>query len=123
MQITIAAFLVSSVLGCLSGLGVGGGSLLMLWLTLVINMPIENARMINLMFFIPSAAISVLFHIKEDEFSIRPLLPAIVCGIFSSLLFVWISSQVSTDFLQKAFGILLLPTGLHELLYRERKAR
>lgn len=119
----ILSFILSAVLGLLSGLGIGGGSLLMLWLTMAANMPIREARIINLLFFVPSALISILFRIKRDEFSIRPLIPAIMCGCISSVVFLWISGQVSTTFLQKAFGVLLLPTGFHELLYRERKAR
>jgi len=44
---------IGSVLGFLAGLGVGGGSLLMLWLTLVIGTDHSVARNINLLFFIP----------------------------------------------------------------------
>ena len=42
-------FLVSCLLGFLAGLGVGGGSLLMLWLTLVLQMEYAQARMLNLL--------------------------------------------------------------------------
>ena len=55
------ALVVGVVLGYLSGLGVGGGSLLILWLTLVLGMEQGTARAINLMFFITAAgAVSVL---------------------------------------------------------------
>ena len=47
--------LVGIVLGVLSGLGIGGGSLLILWLTFVLGMDHETARGINLLFFVPSA--------------------------------------------------------------------
>ena len=43
--------LVGTVLGFLAGLGVGGGSLLILWLTLIAQTPQEEARNINLLFF------------------------------------------------------------------------
>ena len=46
---------VSTLLGFLTGLGIGGGSLLILWLTLVENQGIETARGINLLFFLPAA--------------------------------------------------------------------
>lgn len=45
------ALLVSTLLGCLSGLGIGGGSLLILWLTLVLKVDPIVARQINLLFF------------------------------------------------------------------------
>ena len=41
---------VSVALGFLSGLGTGGGSLLILWLTLVLDVPQSEARAMNLMF-------------------------------------------------------------------------
>ena len=46
----IIAFLVASILGFLAGLGVGGGSLLILWLTIVLNYPHPQARIVNLLF-------------------------------------------------------------------------
>ena len=52
------ALIVGTVLGFLTGLGVGGGSLLILWLTLVLEMPQTAARGINLLFFLPSAMIA-----------------------------------------------------------------
>ena len=51
--------------GFLSGLGVGGGSLLMLWLTTVIHMDYAVAKTVNLLFFLPTALIATLFHKKQ----------------------------------------------------------
>ena len=47
------ALLVGTILGFLAGLGVGGGSLLILWLTVVCNTPYAAARIVNLLFFLP----------------------------------------------------------------------
>ena len=44
---------IGAALGFLSGLGVGGGSLLLLWLTIVTGMEQSEARLINMMFFLP----------------------------------------------------------------------
>ena len=46
---------VGTILGFLAGLGIGGGSLLILWLTMVLGMPQPEARFINLLFFLPAA--------------------------------------------------------------------
>ena len=48
------AFVISVILGFLAGLGVGGGSLLVLWLTLGLEMSHPQARIYNLLFFIPT---------------------------------------------------------------------
>ena len=54
------AILVGFLLGILTGLGTGGGSLLVLWLTLVLQFPPAQAKVINLLFFLPSAIIATL---------------------------------------------------------------
>ena len=115
--------IVSAALGFLSGLGVGGGSLLILWLTLVVDMPQDTARSINLLFFLPTALIASLFRWKKGTLPFQKVLPAILGGVGAALLFTWISSYVGRDALRKPFGILLLVTGARELLYRPRKPR
>ena len=114
---------IGSVLGFLSGLGVGGGSLLMLWLTLVLEMPHNTARTINLLFFIPSAIIASLFRWKQGALDIKKVLPAIIGGCISAAIFSTISKHIDITLLKKLFGILLLVTGIRELFYRPRKAK
>ena len=94
--------LMGTLLGFLSGLGTGGGSLLILWLTLVCEVSQSDARCINLLFFIPSA---------------------IIAGCCAAAACSWISTIVDTELLKKAFGVLLLATGFRELFYRPRKAK
>ena len=115
--------IVSAVLGFLSGLGVGGGSLLILWLTLIENVPQEAARSINLLFFLPTALISSLFRWKKGNLRLRKVLPGILGGVAAALLFTWFSRYISSDALKMPFGILLLVTGARELLYRPRKPK
>lgn len=111
-----------TALGFLSGLGTGGGSLLILWLTLVENMPVTDARAINLLFFIPSALIACMFRWQQGCLEVRKILPAILAGSIAAALFAWFGSQWDTQMLRKAFGLLLLFTGLRELFYKPRKA-
>ena len=117
-----AGLLVGTVLGFLSGLGVGGGSLLMLWLTLVIGYPIEEARTINLLFFLPAAAISCLFRWKQGALHWKKVFPAILSGCITAFLCARLSDRIHAEYLQKAFGILLLITGIRELRYKKRSA-
>lgn len=115
--------IVSAVLGFLSGLGVGGGSLLILWLTLIENVPQEAARSINLLFFLPTALISSLFRWKKSNLRLGKIFPGILGGVAAALLFTWLSRYISSDALKMPFGILLLVTGARELLYRPRKPK
>ena len=114
---------VGTVLGFLAGIGVGGGSLLILWLTLVMNMPQAAARNINLLFFLPTALISSLFRWKKGTLELKKVLPAMAAGVVAAGLFTWLSRHISSDALKAPFGVLLLVTGLRELFYRPRKAK
>ncbi len=120
MPITL---LVGCALGFLSGIGVGGGSLLILWLSLVLSMDHSAARNINLLFFIPSAVIASVFRWKQGSLNMRKILPAIVAGCIAAAIFSILSKQLDTIVIKKLFGGLLLITGIREICYRERKVR
>ena len=120
---SFVAVVVSSILGFLAGLGVGGGTLLIIWLTLVLNIEHAEARLINLLFFIPSAIISSVFRWKQGALDIKKVAPAIVSGCITAAGFAILSKYLDISLTKKLFGILLLVTGLRELFYRPRKAK
>ena len=110
-----------TLLGFLSGLGIGGGSLLILWLTLVLNMDAAAARGINLLFFLPSALIAAFFRWKQGSIPFRRILPAIASGCAAALTFSLLSTRLETPVLKKYFGVLLIVTGIRELLYKPKR--
>lgn len=115
--------LVGALLGYLSGLGVGGGSLLILWLSLAVGMDSETASSINLMFFITAAGTVSIFRWKKGTLSLRKICPAILAGCISAALISLVARQIDSDLIKKIFGGLLVLIGLHELCYRPRKAK
>ena len=112
---------VGTLLGFLSGLGIGGGSLLIIWLTVVLGTDPLAARSMNLLFFIPSALIVCFLRVKQKQLHIKPLLPAILAGCTAAGIFSWISTTVDIDILKKLFGTVLIAAGLRELFYREKE--
>ena len=114
--------LLGAGLGFLSGLGVGGGSLLVLWLTAVMDTPPETARCINLLFFLPAALIALYFRKKQGLLQWKPPLPAIAAGCFTAAAGSCLSVILDTGLLKKGFGILLIITGIRELCYRQKQA-
>lgn len=116
-------FPVAVVLGFLAGLGVGGGSLLVLWLTMIVGMDYADARTINLLFFLPCAITATFFNKKQGRVKFRKILPAIISGCAVAAIAAVISTQVDAVIIKKFFGGLLLFTGLRELFYRPRKAK
>ena len=112
-----------TVLGFLSGLGVGGGSLLMLWLTLVIGTDQDQARLMNLMFFLPCAVIASLFRFKKAKPQLRLSMYAIGSALLGAVIGNYLNASVELTLLRKAFGVLFLICGFREICYRERKFR
>lgn len=111
----------SSILGVLSGLGVGGGSLLIIWLTLACRQDYLTSKYINLMFFIPPALIATSIHLIRWEISLKQLFPAAVAGCIAAVGFTVLSGGWNTDILRKLFGGLLLLTAVRELKYKKQQ--
>lgn len=113
--------LAGGIFGFLAGLGVGGGSLLMIWLTVLLNVPQDQARTLNLLFFLPAAVISCLFRWKQGSLPVKklplPILGGCIAAAAVSLM------NIDPGLLRKGFGILLLITGFRELFYRPRNAK
>lgn len=118
-----AMLLVGTALGFLSGLGIGGGSLLVVWLTMVLQMHPVTARGINLLFFIPSALVAIFIRCSQNKLNWKAVLPAIAAGCIAAAVFSWISTVLDVALLKKLFGGILIAAGIRELFYRPRKAR
>lgn len=119
LPVTLA---VGTVLGFLTGLGVGGGSLLILWLTAVLGMDPETARGINLLFFLPGAAVACLFRHRQGDIRRAEVLPSAAAGCAAAAVCAWLAAAVDTDMLKKGFGILLIAAGIRELLWKKKSS-
>ena len=114
-------FLIGTLLGFLSGLGIGGGSLLILWLTLAAGMEPRAARAVNLWFFLPAAVVACYYRKKQGTLDIQKMLPAIAAGCIGAVLGSKLGENLDTSLLKKGFGILLMATGLREILWKPKK--
>lgn len=112
--------LLGTVLGFLAGIGVGGGSLLMLWLTAVLDQSHAVARSINLLFFLPSALIACCFRWKQGTLDLKTVLPAIIAGCIAAGVCSWLGTLLDTGLMKKIFGGLLIVTGIREIRYKNR---
>ncbi len=117
------SLLLGAALGFLAGLGIGGGSLLIMWLTLVLQTSQPEARAINLMFFLAAAGAVSVFRLKSGTLQIKTILPAVIAGCIAAAICSFLGRVMDKEILRKIFGVLLLVTGLRELFYRPRKAR
>ena len=120
---TAFSMILGGALGFLTGLGTGGGSLLLLWLTLVLNVEPQTARTINLMFFIPAAVTASALRLLRGGIPFRKIILPALAGCVSAAAFSIAGRHMDTEHLQTHFGVLLIFTGIRELLYRPQRLR
>ena len=111
----LTAFLAGTVTGILSGFGVGGGSLLLIYMTSFAGVPQTFAQGVNLVYFLPTAATALPAHFKNGYVEKKALLPAIAAGLACSALTAWAATALDVDILRKCFGGFLILIGLREL--------
>ncbi len=111
----IVAALAGMVTGVLSGFGVGGGSLLLIYMTNFAGVPQTLAQGINLLYFLPTAATALPAHVKNGYVEKRALIPAIAAGLICSGLTAWAATALDVELLHRCFGGFLIVIGLREL--------
>lgn len=104
-------FLSAAATGALSSWGVGGGTLLLVVMTLFLNVGHREAQVINLLFFLPTAGISLFFHRKNGYLDRKTWREAAPVGAIGALIGSIISILVDVSLLRKPFGVFLLYGG------------
>ena len=115
------AVFAGALCGVLSGFGIGGGSLLMVWMTAVLSMDQRAAQGINLLYFLPTSALALVSHIKNKIVDFRLALPAIIAGSVTTAVSAFAATAISTALLKKAFGVFLVCVGARELFSKAKK--
>ena len=112
------ALTVGAVTGLVSGCGVGGGSLLMLYLTEAADVPTPQAAVVNLLYFLGCALPAIRAHRQNGLIAQKAVwytLPTgIAAAVGGSLLALWLNGA----WLRRLFGLFLLYVGIRELRYK-----
>ena len=106
---------VGLVTGVIASMGLGGGFVLLIWLTLFMDMPQRAAQGINLLFFLPIAVISVIMHLRAGLIDKKLVLSLVPGGIIGAVLGTLGSQLVGNELLRKLYALFLLAFGLREL--------
>ncbi|MGN0171183.1 MAG: TSUP family transporter [Acutalibacteraceae bacterium] len=119
----VIAILVGLATGIVSGFGIGGGSLLMLYLTAVMEMEPFAAGGINLLYFMGCAPAAIWFHARHKQIEWNAAVCAALGGMATAVCAALIASNTTPDLLRRLFGLLLLWVGVRELIACFRKKR
>ena len=117
----LLAVIVGLATGILSGFGIGGGSLLMLYLTLIAGLP-QQAAGANLLYFIACAPAALISHFKNGLVDKQALFWCVLAGIPTSIAASLLAAATDLSLLRRLFGALLLYIGIKELRAKKPKA-
>lgn len=106
--------------GILSAWGVGGGTLLLLCMTLFLGVDQSTAQGINLLYFLPTAGMGLIWHRKNGLLEKDVLRQAIPLGTVAAIAAAWIATSVDTAVFRKPFGVYLLLTGVMTLFQTKK---
>ncbi len=107
--------------GFAGSLGLGGGGVLVLYLVLSLGEEQITAQGINLLFFIPCAALSTVVYSFKKLIDWKTVLAAAAGGLPGVLLGSWLLRSMDPLWPGKIFGAFLLIMGLKELFAKQKK--
>lgn len=101
--------------GVLASMGMGGGTVLLLYLRLFTETDQITAQGMNLIFFVPSAVLSIIIYQKKKLIKFEKILPVIIVGAAGAVAGAVICIFINPDIIGKGFAVLLIFMGLKEL--------
>lgn len=118
MMVVLIGFLA----GILSGLAVGGGTLLVPALVFFSHIGQHTAQGISLLSFIPTSIVAVIIHYRQGNVRPRLAFYLSIGTIAGAVLGAMIAVKIPAFQLRKIFGIFLMAMGIYEFFHKTRKA-
>ncbi len=112
----IILFIIGLTAGVISGMGMGGGAILIPALVLTVKPDQHIAQSVNLLFFVPTAIIALIIHIKNRQIDFKMAVPIILSGLCGSLAGSWLAVRLSESVLKRFFGFFLVAMSVYEML-------
>ena len=120
---TVLLFTAALITGITASMGLGGGFILVIYLTAIAGLPQMEAQAVNLFFFLPIAAFSLIFHCRKKMVDKEAILPSILPEIPGVFLGVWLTGLLGGEWLSKLFAGFVLFVGIRELIMVFRKPK
>lgn len=119
--LNMVEILIGVVSGIVTGIGMGGGTILILLLSIIWKYNQHVAQATNLIFFIPTSIISIIVNLKEKNINIKLASILSVFGIIGAGIGAYIGNSIEVNKLKKGFAVFLIIIAIHEVysLYKE----
>lgn len=105
-------FILPFLVSALMGMGVGGGGLLIIYLTLFLNLPQISAQGTNLLLFIIAGSGSLLVHFKKRKIKLWHVACGITFGALGSVSSSLLLSHLEPEYARLFLGAFLIISGL-----------
>lgn len=115
-------FLIGLASGVISGMGIGGGAILIPALVIFIKPEQHIAQSVNLLFFIPTAIVALIIHIRNKSINFKAAIPIVIFGLMGSYLGSRLAVTISGTVLRKTFAVFLLIIAIYEFFKPAKKA-
>ncbi len=116
----VVNFLIGLATGIISGFGIGGGSLLVLYLTAFAGVAQQEAGGINLLYFIGCAPAALIGHIRHKAVEWKAVVWCVIGGVVTAIPTALLATNLDTELLRRLFGGVLLYVGVREVFYRKK---
>jgi len=117
---TIIIIAVGFFSGIISGMGIGGGTVLIPALSILLNYEQHTAQNFNLIYFIPTAIIALFTHSKNGNIEKTILWKIILFGLIGAGAGAFIAVNMDADILKKCFGGFLFIMGISEIFKKQK---
>ena len=101
--------------GIVSGTGMGGGTILILCLSIFLGIDQKIAQATNLIFFIPTSIAAIYINIKQKKINFKVAKVIIIFGVIGAVVGAIIAKNMDTKLLRKLFGFFLAFIAIHEI--------
>ncbi|MBE7048322.1 MAG: sulfite exporter TauE/SafE family protein [Ruminococcaceae bacterium] len=115
--------IIGLISGIISGMGIGGGTILIPSLSIFLQIVQHEAQGINLLYFIPTAIVSLWVHIKNKRVNFAIAWPIILFGLLGAVGGALLAGFLKADILRRLFGIFLFIMGGYEILKKDKKSK
>ena len=108
-------FFTGIISGMASGIGMGGGTILILVLSTFIGVNQHVAQGVNLFFFIPTSISVIIATLKEKLINWKIGIPVAIFGVVGAIIGSKVSVDMKLNELRKYFGIFLMLISIYEI--------
>ncbi len=106
--------LIGIVSGIVGGLGMGGGTILILLLSLFLNIEQHVAQSTNVIFFVPTAIAAIIVSLKNKNVNLKVAIPIALWGMLGASVGAYISTKMDMYILRKCFGFFLVLIAIYQ---------